>query len=621
MNSLLKFLWIGALSFVVLFFAKWGRTSYVFYGDALGYYYYLPATFVYHNFHQIEKLPADRGLEHHVLHYAMEFEQNPRSPKGYLINQYTYGVALMELPFFAIAHGYEILTGGRANGFSESYQWMIKWSSMLYAFLGLWILFRVLTMLFSKTIASWTTLVLLLGTNLLWFGFYQSGMSHTILFFLFSALLFTTIRMYATDKPKYFVLTGIICGLITIMRPTDVLCVLIPFLYGLYSKATVLDRVRFFKIHRKLLVLAIVCFLIPILPQLLFWKVYTGSFLYYSYGHQSFDFAHPRLFEGILSAQNGWLHYTPVFLFSIIGLFLFKRIKLFAWSFWLFVPLYVYVIYSWHCYNYINGLGSRPMVNVYPLLAIPGAALFGSIWNLKQKVWFMLSGVLLFVLVSISLLFHMQAVKGKLWSENSTFQFSKQTLFKSNLNYRDLVALDTDAYQPKEEEVEFIKVVNRIDFLQPQPVDSNDNLKYGEGFAIVEAMNEYPSIKLSKLYNSTEDANATWVKCSGEFFEVEAPKDLYSQHLMVCDIKRGNETIYWNKVALNNKVGKADLQDDDPFLKIMHFNTTQWGKVFFFIKLPNDIQQGDEINLSIWNVAKKELKIKWMEMAFYTDKK
>ena len=96
MNSLLKFLWIGALSFVVLFFAKWGRTSYVFYGDALGYYYYLPATFVYHNFHQIEKLPADRGLEHHVLHYAMEFEQNPRSPKGYLINQYTYGVALME---------------------------------------------------------------------------------------------------------------------------------------------------------------------------------------------------------------------------------------------------------------------------------------------------------------------------------------------------------------------------------------------------------------------------------------------------------------------------------------------------------------------------------------------
>ncbi|MBK6328997.1 MAG: hypothetical protein IPF62_00245 [Bacteroidetes bacterium] len=91
-----------------MFYNFYGKKSYTFYGDALGYYLYLPSTFIYHNLQSIEQLPTDKQIDQSVIHYTQSIPNlNPKSPKGYYVNQYTYGVALMELPFFAIAHFYE----------------------------------------------------------------------------------------------------------------------------------------------------------------------------------------------------------------------------------------------------------------------------------------------------------------------------------------------------------------------------------------------------------------------------------------------------------------------------------------------------------------------------------
>lgn len=607
-----RFLLVCSILLSIGFFLKWGKTSFVFYGDALGYYYYLPSALLYHNMHQIDSLPTDKGIEPAILNYAKEFRLTNPSPKGYYINQYTYGVALMELPFFAIAHGYEYVTHGNANGFSNSYQWMIKFSSILFVILGLWLTYRILSMLYNKNVAFYTCIILLMGTNLFWFTFYQSGMAHTPLFFLFSLLIFSTIRIHQHPSLKYFILIGFSAGLITIMRPTDIICILIPLGYGVYSIGTFQEKYRFLLLHRYKLIWTIGCFILPILPQLVLWKMLSGHFLYYSYGQQSFDFLHPKILKGLLHPMNGWLIYSPVFLLSMFGMFRFTSMKQWLIPIWIFTPIYIYIIYSWHCYNYINGLGSRPMINIYPLLAIPMAAFLNTLFINRTRLYNFTITILILFLIAVSASYHLQAVHGILWSENSNWQFNKQTFFRYKLNYQDLVVLDTDSPQPYEASLSFVRTL-----VDSQFVNKLDSSKHY--FSILKG-EEYPTIKIQTTYKSSLFKEATWLKCIGRFNTPEVPADWYNTQLMVLDIKHGQENKLWNKISINNKIGYADQTCLHNEIKLAHFETKVWSTVYFFIKIPNNIQDGDEINLSIWNIAKKPLLVDSLSIQLYEEK-
>src|SRR5690606_24710330 len=111
----------------------------------------------------------------------------------------------------------------------------------------------------------------------------------------------------------------------------------------------------------------------------------TGSFLFYSYGSQGFDWQHPRIIDGLLSGRNGWLMYSPVMFLALAGMFCHRKLKPWFWCLLVLVPIYCYIIYSWYCWNYINGLGSRPMVHLYALLALPVAAFMAYIT--RQRLW------------------------------------------------------------------------------------------------------------------------------------------------------------------------------------------------------------------------------------------
>src|ERR1700722_12478397 len=87
----------------VSFAINYSLRSTSFYGDALGYYMYLPATFIYHNLGAIGQLPKDKGIDDGILWYASHIKDQP-TPTGRPLDQYTYGIALMEAPFFFVAH-------------------------------------------------------------------------------------------------------------------------------------------------------------------------------------------------------------------------------------------------------------------------------------------------------------------------------------------------------------------------------------------------------------------------------------------------------------------------------------------------------------------------------------
>lgn len=68
--------------------------------DQEGYYLYLPAVFIYDGF---------KGIP---FKNCCGFTE-----EGNVANKYTYGVSLLELPFFLIIHGYATITGSENNGF------------------------------------------------------------------------------------------------------------------------------------------------------------------------------------------------------------------------------------------------------------------------------------------------------------------------------------------------------------------------------------------------------------------------------------------------------------------------------------------------------------------------
>ena len=108
-NYKINLLIIGVTLFLCsLFYYQHGKNSYTFYGDALGYYCYLPGAFIYHNLNTFDSLPSDKKIEQPVLDYFNQHRQeNQQRVTPVSVNQYTYGVALTELPFFLIAHAYE----------------------------------------------------------------------------------------------------------------------------------------------------------------------------------------------------------------------------------------------------------------------------------------------------------------------------------------------------------------------------------------------------------------------------------------------------------------------------------------------------------------------------------
>ena len=89
--------------FCLIFFLKYGKESYAFYGDSLGYYSYLPAFLIYEDFDSFKTLKNDTTMEGPVRDYFRSQEEELQSPLGHTVMSYTYGVSLFEAPFFVVA--------------------------------------------------------------------------------------------------------------------------------------------------------------------------------------------------------------------------------------------------------------------------------------------------------------------------------------------------------------------------------------------------------------------------------------------------------------------------------------------------------------------------------------
>ncbi len=384
--------------FVAANHSRW-KSNGVIRWDVYGYTMYLSGTFIHRDlktlseFNKIDVIYAPcadfKGYARHAL------------ANGNFVLKYTMGNAIMMSPFYLLAHFHtKNFSAHIPDGHTLPYHLAVSISSIFYTVLGLAFLILYLQKRYSQVAITITVISLAIGTNLLFYASIETGMTHVVTFFLFSFFLWAFDAWSVNHKWIYAVFLGVCVGLILLVRPTDV--VVVAFFLPLYLHHVIEIKNNSTKIFFQTAIAFCISMLV-VSPQLLYWKITTGQWVFNSYVGEHFDFLHPHIIDGLLSYKKGWLIYTPIVFFSFIGVasLALKR-KAEGIGLIIFLIVNCFVVFSWWSWWYGGSFGARSMIQSYALLSIGFAAGFETIisWLRVKRSFRILSITALAVCVS-----------------------------------------------------------------------------------------------------------------------------------------------------------------------------------------------------------------------------
>lgn len=394
--------WLSlALIITIVFFRFVYPPVYTLSWDVFGYYLYLPATFIYHDLRL-----ADLDWVHKLIteyQTTATFYQATATPEGNWVMKYSLGMALLNAPGFFIAHIFSLVGGYKADGFSLPYQYAWAISGLVYTAIGIWMFRKVLLQFFNDRLTSILLVIVVLATNYFQLTAFEGYLSHNYLFTLYAFIIWYTIRWHQQSKWQYALGLGVSMGLAILVRPSEMVCLLIPLLWGISNKSSFNEKLELLKSHFRDLVIVAVALVAVGMPQLLYWKYSSGHWLFYSYNNagEGFDFARPYILKVLFSFRKGWFIYTPVMLFAVAGFFsLYRKNKALFYSILLYFVVNLYIVSSWTCWWYAGGSYSqRALLSSYVLLAIPLGYLIQESGNWKKQYRALLTLAISFMLL------------------------------------------------------------------------------------------------------------------------------------------------------------------------------------------------------------------------------
>jgi hypothetical protein len=402
--------------------------------DALGYYMYLPATFIYHD---LRELNWFNEIDNKYNLSGGYFYQAQKAGNGNYFFKYLGGVALMEMPAFFTAHALTFITGHPPDGFSMPYQYSIVILVLAMNILALFFLRKVLLKYFNDSVTALALLLLLLASNYLQYVSIESAMSHAFIFPLYVGLIHSTLKWHERPSRFWASATGMIIGLAAISRPTEIIMVFIPLLWGMENREAAKSKWIMVGKHKSHIVYAMIFGFIAVLPQLIYWKYTTGSFIF-DVGSK-WDFLSPH-FRVLFGFEKGWFIYTPVAILFIYGLFFIRKFP-FRKAVITFCLLNIYIIISWHDWRYGASYSCRALVQSYPVLALALGAFIQHTWNRRMRY---LIGGIGFYLIIVNLFQIDQYSKGIIHYDDMNRKYYGRIYLDPNPAPLDMSLLDTD---------------------------------------------------------------------------------------------------------------------------------------------------------------------------------
>lgn len=340
--------------------------------DGRGYYEFLPAIFIYKDlqFKYLDTLQTEFYDDEMIAH-----DFYPRLANGQRYDKYFIGTAVLQAPFFAVGHFWAINSSRYlADGFSTPYQISIYFAALFYTFFGL-IFIRLL--LKSYQVSRTWILVAQFGvifcSSMLDYMHWDAAYSHVYSFFLIAGFLYRTRNYFLEDKRKSLFWAIVFIGMIILVRPVNGLILLfIPLLTENFSSLFLSLKKLFFS-HFKTTIFSVILVALILQIQCLIWFAQTGNWIHYAYGEETFNWAEPHFTDFLFSYRKGFFLWAPwffmVFIIGIAGHLFLKLRQRLVWFFFAF-SLLVYVLSSWWAWSYGGSIGSRPMIDFYPVFLV-----------------------------------------------------------------------------------------------------------------------------------------------------------------------------------------------------------------------------------------------------------
>ena len=603
--SLIAVLYVAAFCW----FGQW-RTTFLR-SDSWGYYAHLPSLLLYHDVGEYSGTIA-------AWRVYCPNDPDPRADAyglrsvpttGRTAIKYTVGVALLESPFFLLAHGWCKATGQfPADGFSPPYLLLAGLSTLFYALLGLFFLEKTLRHFFPPPVVRTTLVTIALATNLFFFSTYTVGMAHPYLFFAWSWLIWASAKWYRDGQtphsPRPLLIAaslGFALGLITLCRVPEVLTVLIPLLWALGGFSSLKPRWMFWREQWRAVLTAVLVFLLTLLPQLSYWRFVSGRWFFNSYQGEYFNWAHPQWLNGWFNYQNGWLIYTPVMALSLLGILWLRRSARAAfWPVVVLLPLHAYVAYAWWCWQYINGFGSRPMVETYSLLAFPLAALLTSAWQRGWSRW--LIGCLLALSGVLNLFQTWQISASILWSERANAAYFKEVFGATHRTKAAYLAFESGEQQPDTTQISKFKTLFFHEIKDSTEEAHTKQQRHSEplGFRCTGEFCMTGVVLTDTLGLRPGD----WLRVSIHALMRPDERERRVDHLarLAVEVNGKNDQRYqYRSITVTSKIG-------NPEHILWHGGQVgQWGEAAFFVRLPADYTPGGNIKAYVWNGSGQKL--------------
>ncbi|MFP4289710.1 MAG: hypothetical protein ACLFQS_10675 [Bacteroidales bacterium] len=358
--------------------ARFNKSEGVIIWDVKSYYSYLPATFIYQDlsFGFMDEDPQKFNK------WIWPFE----SPLGIKSIRASMGMSVLYSPFFFIAHVVALLTPYEADGYSTPYHFALNFSAMFYLWLGMIFLVKVLRRYFNDKIIAFTLLAVVLGTNLFFYTTREAPMAHSFGFSLNAIFLWLTVKFYDSPSLKRIIIPGLLAGFIALVRPTNIIVLVIFFLWGVQSFAGFRDRIVFYLRRFHWVGIMAAAFILVWVPQFFYWHYISGQIFYFTYGEKGdgFFWHNPQIWNILVSYRKGWLVYTPLMLFAMIGIFFLpKKVPGSFLPILLFKLINIYILASWWSWWFGGGFGLRSFIESYAFLSLPFATFVS--FSAKQK--------------------------------------------------------------------------------------------------------------------------------------------------------------------------------------------------------------------------------------------
>jgi hypothetical protein len=389
-------------------------------GDGVGYYALARAPLIEHAFdftHDYQLANAsfrERRLDENGLPRDIF-----RTTTGHLDNHFSVGPAILWSPFLLVAHlgvlvARALGSSVPADGFAAPYRLAMAFATCLYGFLGLLLSYRLACRHVSERWALLATISVWWASSLPVYMYFSPSWSHAHSAFVVALFLYYWHVTHVGRTTRQWLVLAIIAGLMLNVYYANAMLLAVPAVEAFSHYRAALRRdpsspklgALFFR-HVLFAAVLLVC----LLPTFLTRSVIYGS--PFASGYIPLRFwlwRSPAFLLVLFSSNHGLLLWTPLLLFSIVGLFLFARRQPLVGVSLLFGALAFYAFISvYPDWAGISSFGNRFFISLTPLFILGLAVLLDASARLfaSRRAFQLLAPSILafFVLWNLGLMF------------------------------------------------------------------------------------------------------------------------------------------------------------------------------------------------------------------------